>query len=793
MYVNSGGIRRWMICALFPAAIGAAAPLKAEPHEPRLASADAKELWRKGSDQVLAGDFVSAISTLEKVQSIEPGHEEVASAITWMREAQDLAESRERLRAATYEYFVTQAKKAASEAKEAALAPPSKKDKKVSKDKDSANDKVEAKDAPEEKGAEEAEAAAEDEDSESFKWSKALGYALSAMANSKDEETFRKEPWLDEIISHTLSEIDRHKGKNEWPDAAALYNFLSNLYPKRKAYEEGYEFCRKRAHLDFVYGPKSNWRSDLRDVTSSVIPQILERMESDYVEDVDFKKACADGLDHLLILAQARSIAKSFPTLGDSDLVNHFTARINGLLRNRVQAKASLAPRHVMEVFRRVVEANNESLRLPESVLVDEFVSGMLEPLDEFTSVIWPAEVEEFNKHTRGEFVGVGIQITQDIGKHIRVESPLEDSPAYRAGVKPGDLITAVDGKSTLDMTINQAVSEITGEPGTKVTLTVKDSVSEEIRDVVLVREQIKLRTVRGHLRDNRKPTGWDYIIDPDTKIGYVRVSGFMDKTVDDLDAALKQMRAEGVHGLILDLRFNPGGLLTSAKDMCELFVAEGEPIVKTKGRNRQQNMEINSRGRRRIGELPLIVLVNEYSASASEIVAGAVSGLKEACIVGTRTFGKGSVQNLIPIADNRAYLKLTTAHYYLCDKDRADDCWYLLHKKPDAETWGVEPDVVVKVIPMENSKIMRLRRERDLLKGRDQASIPKDVLERRPTSEPAEDLPKDEDPDVDPQVAAAVNMMRIKLLSNQPWALTPRQYRAVSQSDDKMKVPLDR
>ncbi|HKQ49984.1 MAG TPA: S41 family peptidase [Phycisphaerae bacterium] len=792
MYVKTGGLRRWSSCALIAAFMGAVAPVRAEPHEPRLATADAKELWRKGSDQVLAGDFGSAISTLEKVQSLEPGHEEVASAISWMREAQDLADSRERLRAATFEYYVAKAKKSVKEAKEAALRPPSDDNEKSAKDDVSAKD-GEDQEAASLTGHEEESLPKEDEDSESFKWSRALGYALSAMANSGDEDEFRKEPWLDEIITHTLSEIDRHKSKNEWPDAAALYSYLSSLYPKRKAYEEGFEFCRKRAHLDYVYGPKSNWRSDLRDVSSSVIPQILERMESDYVEEVDFKKACADGLDHLLILGQARSIAKTFPTLSDQDLVNHFTARINGLLKNRVNGRASLAPRHVMEVFRRVVEANNESLRLPESVLVDEFVTGMFEPLDEFTSVIWPAEVEEFNKHTRGEFVGVGIQITQDIGKHIRVESPLEDSPAYRAGIKPGDMITAVDGKSTLDMSINQAVSEITGEPGTKVTLTVKDAVSEEIRDVVLVREQIKLRTVRGHLRDNAKPTGWDYVIDSETNIGYVRVSGFMDKTVEDLDRALKQMRADGVRGLILDLRFNPGGLLTSAKDMCELFIGEGEPIVKTRGRNRQQNMEINSRGRRRFGDLPLIVLVNEYSASASEIVAGAVSGLKEACIVGTRTFGKGSVQNLIPIADNRAYLKLTTAHYYLRDKDRPGDGWYLLHKKPDADTWGVEPDVVVKVIPMENSKIVRLRRERDLLKGRDQASIPKDVLERRPTSEPAEDLPKDEDPDVDPQIAAAVNMMRIKLLSNQPWALTPRQYRAVSRSNDKMKEPLDR
>lgn len=796
MYVKSGRRFRLISAALVMAGLFTALPLKAAPLEPQLASANARELWRKGSDQVLAGDFANAITTLEKVQSIEPGHTEVSSALSWMREARILAENRERLQASTYEYYVSKALKAVEEAKKAEAAPPPKKNKtepKKAKETDQPKVHRESDDEGGIEGGIVVEPGETDEDDEGFKWSKALGYSLSAMGNAKDEKAFQQEPWLVEIVAHTVQEIERHKAKNEWPDAAALYSYLRQLHPKDKDFEKGFDFCAKRAHLDYVYGPKSNWRSDLRDVSAGVIPQILERMEDDYVKEVDLKKACADGLEHLLILAQAQSIAKSFPTLGDKDLVAHFVARVNGLMKSRVQSKTTLAPRNVMEVFRRVVEANNESLRLPESVLVDEFVSGMLEPLDEFTSVIWPAEVEEFNKHTRGEFVGVGIQITQDVGKHIRVESPLEDSPAYKAGIKPGDMITAVDGKNTLEMTINQAVSEITGEPGTKVTLTMKDSVSNEVRDVVLVRQQIKLRTVRGHQRDDSKATGWDYIIDPSTKIGYVRVSGFMDKTVDDLEAALKQMRSDGARGLILDLRFNPGGLLTSAVKMCELFVGEDEPIVKTMGRNRQQNMEINSKGRRKFGDLPLIVLVNEYSASASEIVAGAVSGLKEACIVGTRSFGKGSVQNLIPIADNRAYLKLTTAHYYLCDRDRPGECWYLLHKEPDAETWGVEPDVAVKVIPQENLKIMRLRRERDLLKGRDQASIPKEVLERRPTSEPAEDLPKDEDPDVDPQITTAVNMMRIKLMSNQPWALTPRQYRAVSQSNDKMKETVDR
>ncbi|RIK68480.1 MAG: hypothetical protein DCC65_02480 [Planctomycetota bacterium] len=769
------------LVALVVCATGAAGQVR----EPQLASAQARELWLKGSDQILAGDFASALPTLEQLQRIEPGHEEIVSAITWMRKAQELAASREELRKETYEYFVSRVQKHVREAKEAALNPPmtdaSAKRKPAEKKDPSAEEDASGDDEEEEEGA-------------GYKWSKALRDSLNAMYNAKSEDAFRKEPWLKEIIDNVLIEIDRHKQKNEWADALALYSYLQTLYPKEKQYEEGFKFCAKRAHLDFVYGPKGEWRRQLREVTPDAIPQILERLEDDYVEDVDLKRLCIEGIEHLRLLAEAESISEAFPTLAEEDRVSHFVRRLEGLKQTRVDGKPALRARDVENVFERILVANAESgLKLPESVLVDEFVSGMLEPLDEFTSVIWPAEVEEFNKHTRGEFVGVGIQITQGDGKYIRVETPLEDSPAYKAGIKPGDLIMAVDGKSTLDMTINQAVSEITGEPGTKVTLTIKDGLTEKVTDYVLTREQIKLKTVRGNQRDDSNPTGWDFMIDPASRVGYIRVSGFMDKTVEELQAALEQLQDQGCRGLILDLRFNPGGLLTSAVKMSELFLDHDEPIVKTKGRSRQQNMEIAAKTGRRFAAVPMIVLVNEYSASASEIVAGAVSGLKEACIIGTRTFGKGSVQNLIPIADNRAYLKLTTAYYYVYDADLPEDPWYCLHRKPQAESWGVEPHIEVKVIPSEQNKILRLRRERDLLKGKDGAAIPKEVLERRTTSQPEDELPEDPNPDVDPQLESALNIMRIKLLSNQPWAMPPREMRAISRSDTVMKESASR
>ncbi|MFH1417222.1 MAG: S41 family peptidase [Planctomycetota bacterium] len=772
------------------AALGSGLAL-ADSGELRFTSATARELWRKGSDQVLAGDFSAALATFEQVHRLEPNHAELDVALDWLRESRELTSSREDLRLRSFNYFVEEAKKAGELAR--SRTPIEKAAEASDGNQPDAAEPTGAEDRGED-GEDDEGPTKEDEKPEVHRWSKALDYAQRAMANAKDEDAFRAEPWLQEIVEKTLEEIEEYKSQNDWRDALVLYDILRTLYPDNKAYEDGFDFCRKRAHFDFVYGAKSDWRANLRDVAPGVIEEILGRIEDDYVKEADFKELCTSGLQNLQMLARSPSLAETFPTVGDSDLVDSFVTQLEGLMQRRIEPAPRFRARHVMSVFRRALAANKDSLGLPEAVLVNEFVAGLLEPLDEFTAVIWPAEVDEFNKHTRGKFVGVGIQITQPEGQYVRVESPLEDSPAFKAGIKPGDLITEVDGKSTLEMTINQAVRVITGEPGTDVTLTIRDSLTDQSRKVVLTRQQIEIKTVRGYHRDESRKTGWDYFIDPANKIAYVGVTGFMDKTVEDLDAAIGQLREEGCRGMILDLRFNPGGLLTSAVEMCEVFLGDHSPIVQTRGREPSQNADIYSRRSRGADVMPLIVLVNEYSASASEIVAGALAGLKEACVIGTRTFGKGSVQNLIPIADNQAYLKLTTAHYYIPDEDMPGK-WYLLHREEDSKMWGVEPHVVVNVIPQEIMKILRIRRERDLLRGRDQDAIPQAVLDRQPTSQPNLHFQEDDHPDTDPQVSFAVDIMRIKLLSDQPWAMVPRAERVLSHADteEKIKPPAER
>jgi len=734
----SRGVRLFAVLAVSMVGVGVARGGDPAPEPLIRDTADASELWKRGSDQVLAGDFKSARATMERIASRWPDQSQAVAALKWLRDTEELQASRERLRIANFDQQVDLAKTQAKKEN----------------------------------------------------WSKALQHVTLALQNHNDRDQFANQDWVLDIVNHAKDNIKAHRDKGEWTDALILYDRLLQLYPKDKNYKDGFRVCRQRAHFEVIYGPKTTWRNDLQGVKASTVPELIERIDGEYVSKPSFPKMAHSALENLQILAETAKIKSEFPSLADSDRVSQFTKRVKALRERRIDQDDEFLGGDLKAVFSKLLDINKDTIDLPEQVIADEFVSGMLEPLDEFTSVIWPSEVDEFNKHTRGEFVGVGIQITKpNEGEFIRVESPLEDSPAYKAGVKPGDMIAAINGESTKEISITQAVTKITGRPGSNVTLSIQDGVTEKVRDISLKREQIKIRTVRGDKRDPSKSTGWDYIIEPDTGIGYVRVSGFMEGTVDDLEAALKQMRKDGAKGLILDLRFNPGGLLTAAKEMCELFLPEDAPIAKTSGRARRQDMELHANpAGENFHNLPIIVLVNEYSASASEIVAGALAGLKEACVIGERTFGKGSVQNLIPVADHKAYLKLTTAHYYVPDNDSADH-WYCLNKEEDAANWGVDPHIAVKVIPQEIGKVLKLRRQRDLLKGKDQETLPEDVLERRPTTQPTYEEPKDEHADTDPQIAVAVNVMRMKLMSKQPWALAPRQQRALSRANGPVKI----
>jgi len=367
-----------------------------------------------------------------------------------------------------------------------------------------------------------------------------------------------------------------------------------------------------------------------------------------------------------------------------------------------------------IEVVRLVQQKYVRDVNTPK--LFEDAVKGMLSGLDPFSNFIDEQEVDEFDKATRGKFSGIGIQIGARRGL-LTVISPLEGTPAYKAGVLSGDIILEINGKNADGISLNDAVKMITGEAGTSVKLKVRH-MTGDILEVTIARAVIEVSTVKGFKRS--EDDKWVWMIDPEKKIGYVRVTGFVDNTVEELRPAIQQMLDDGLKGLILDLRFNPGGQLHIAIEMVDMFVKEGI-IVQTKGRTTPY-WEASAKEEGTLPDFPMVVLVNPFSASASEIVSGALQDDNRAIIVGERTFGKGSVQNVIPLRDGRTRLKLTTSKYYL-PKGRS------IHREEDmtdADEWGVIPDIIVPATPEDYVAILRARQEADILHTNGDHAAPK-------------------------------------------------------------------
>ena len=335
--------------------------------------------------------------------------------------------------------------------------------------------------------------------------------------------------------------------------------------------------------------------------------------------------------------------------------------------------------------------------------VTDGAIRGMLEALHDPYSAYLPAEgLAAADRETAGRLSGIGIQIRLEKDE-ITVVTPIEDSPALKAGIRPGDMITAIDGQPTKGLTLADAVQRILGRKGTAVKLTLRRA--GETFEVPLTRAQIKVHSVRGFRRgpDNN----WEFLLEPDKGLGYVQITHFNESTSHDLREVLQALKKK-LRGLILDLRFCPGGLLSAAFETVELFIPQGL-VVTVKG-NRGEEKVYRADGKAVLADTPLLVLVNEQTASAAEIVAGALKDNGRATLVGTRTYGKGSVQEIVKLTDGGA-LKLTTAHYFL-PSGRS------IQKAAGAADWGVDPTdgYYLPVDARQNEALLKDDRKREIL-----------------------------------------------------------------------------
>ncbi|MBM3951812.1 MAG: S41 family peptidase [Rhodospirillales bacterium] len=369
--------------------------------------------------------------------------------------------------------------------------------------------------------------------------------------------------------------------------------------------------------------------------------------------------------------------------------------------------------------------------------MIEAAISGMLSALDPHSSYLNAKSFREMQVQTRGQFGGLGIQVTMENGL-VKVISPIDDTPAARAGIEPNDIITHLDKEPVQGLTLEQAVEKMRGKIGTDIRLTVRRGTRDPF-DVTLTRAVIQVDSVRARLEGN---------------IGVIRISSFNEQTDKSLLKAIEKLRADAkpLQGVVLDLRNNPGGLLDQAVAVSDAFLDKGE-IVSTRARKAEDIQRYNAKPGDVLGGLPMVVLINSGSASASEIVAGALQDHKRAILMGTKSFGKGSVQSIIPLAGHGA-MRLTTARYYT-------------PSGRSIQAKGIEPDIEVKQARIEETQAPARRGEADL-RGALDAPKPEEkpadgkAPESKPESKPSDPAQPGQTPEAqDYQLRRALDLLR--------------------------------
>lgn len=399
----------------------------------------------------------------------------------------------------------------------------------------------------------------------------------------------------------------------------------------------------------------------------------------------------------------------------------------------------------LLNLFGEIMERTKNSYveEVSDKQLIESAINGMLTSLDPHSSYLTEEDYRYMNEQTKGKFGGLGIQVTMENGV-VKVISPIDDTPAYKAGIKAGDYITDIDGQTVIGMTLNEAVSKLRGKIGTKVTVTVR-RVNEKPFTVTMKREEIKMDSVKSEIKND--------------DILYIRISSFNEDVDKDTEKAVKDAQKKlknKLAGIVLDVRNNPGGLLEQAIGVSDLFLDHGE-IVSTRSRNEEDTIKYSATAGDVAQGLPMVVMINEGSASASEIVAGALQDHHRAVILGEKSFGKGSVQTVLQLRNNAA-MRITTARYYT-------------PSGRSIQAKGIEPDVAVKQAKIEEIKSYGLNLSEADLKG---ALKNEQEAEKSDKKGKTDDGENDEKNDY--QLIRALDLVKALYLYNQNDALSSLQ-----------------
>lgn len=570
------------------------------------------------------------------------------------------------------------------------------------------------------------------------------------------KSTLLETPFVKQTIEKTLRQGREYEAGGEWINSYAnCYSWLRALEPDNTEYKEHAEELIEKIRIELSLKDNSCDTSAERHegVKPKMFLRAVKALDFNYVSIVDYGEMAKKALKQCQLLGRVLAKTdddKKLAYQADAQKVARWSIGIDAIQRELTGSFAVVTRDRFLKVFDEILALNSITIEIPQEVIIAQFSEAAFSALDPYTSLVWPWQVRDFEKNMTQKFPGIGIQISKATGI-LTVVSLIPNTPAYSSGLDADDVILAVDGEPTDDMSIQCAVSKITGPKGTRVTLTIRHADTDETEDVVIVRDSIVVPTIRGWQRaDSGK---WRYMIDPANDVGYMRITNFTETTAPDMEIILNDLERRGLKGLIVDLRDNTGGYLSAAAAVADMFVGEGL-IVKSQPRWGISTYEAaHKKGTH--PEYPLVVLINKHSASASEIVAGALQDAKykRATLVGQRTYGKGSVQTITQFPGNGSQFKYTMAYYHLPSDQRVKNR-YVMEKK-GRKDWGIAPDVEVKLRSDEQRKVNEVHGANEVLARTDRNGV----------SKPLKRYSQAETLDADPQLAIGLLVLKAKMI----------------------------
>jgi len=592
-------------------------------------------------------------------------------------------------------------------------------------------------------------------------------------ANETQKDALLSDSFVKGTFQKVKTKAAELESKGKWLDAYLIcYSWLQAIYPDDQAYSDYAEQLIEKAGTEasFQDSPCESSKERFEGVRKEMFIKAVNALSFNYVSIIDYRQMTTKAVRRCELLAQVVGLssalapslqgltegssgktAEAFFTRPDSRKLAAWSVGLTSIMAEVNQLPMGVSKDKFIEVFEKVLALNATTIQLPDRMLIAHFAEAALSSLDPYTVIVWPKQVQDFEKIMTNEFTGIGIEISKQKGL-LTVASLLPDTPAYNSGLDAEDVIETVDGVQTKDMSLVCAVKKITGPAGTKVTLAIRRPGQTQTRDITITRAKITVPTIRGWQRTEAGK--WLYMVDDLNKIGYVRVTNFSERTARDLEQVLTQLEAEGLRGLILDLRFNTGGLLNSAIEVTDDFIEEGL-IVRTQPGFGSLPTYASARKAGTHPNYPMVVLINSDSASASEIVAGALADQqhKRAILVGERTHGKGSVQGITTNPGSGAQLKYTMAYYHLPSGQKVES--QDATKKRGRKDWGVGPNVEVKLRSDELKKMIDVQRNNDVLVkvGHENGST---LLKKHSMEETLK---------ADPQLAIGTLVVRTKLI----------------------------